>query len=346
MNHAVGLLIRPSLGSMRVVQTALCVVLSTLASAADDGLCVLRTAQPANGWLDHRLFLTEGGAYCLELRVVAQPDGAGASMWRASGWATDPFMAVALLLPQHAQLESGSVLFHGTKTIPGPRAEWVSFLDHSLRPGRWYGQDIELLLGASLKWAPTPVVGRAFALAAEPGSQAALPPEPLFAERFPASLSHRVVLPLPAPTCDVRAVLVEFAIIAYEPAQGPLGVLIMVKKPQPERRDAVEYFLLVEPNPFTGPMYFATASGEIGVTIREDTGPGKYPLRPKTRVLDFIKAHGGPTDRADMEHVQLINQQGEIRILDLRTAIKTGALEYNPVMQPHDFVHVPKRKEP
>ena len=48
--------------------------------------------------------------------------------------------------------------------------------------------------------------------------------------------------------------------------------------------------------------------GEVRSSARSDSGPGQYALEGKTRVVDFLSKHGGPTDRADLSRVQLIQQ--------------------------------------
>lgn len=88
---------------------------------------------------------------------------------------------------------------------------------------------------------------------------------------------------------------------------------------------------------------FSTVSGEIRVTIRGDTGPGKYPLRGMIRVLDFINEHGGPTDEADLTRVLMIAPDGTQRYLNLQKAIEEGDAGENLVVDHEDFIHLAKK---
>jgi polysaccharide export outer membrane protein len=81
--------------------------------------------------------------------------------------------------------------------------------------------------------------------------------------------------------------------------------------------------------------------GEIRSTARSDSGPGHYAISGKTRVVEFISKHGGPTDHADLNHVQLIRTDGRSSYLNLYKAVLSSDQRENPIINNGDTVFVP-----
>jgi polysaccharide export outer membrane protein len=81
--------------------------------------------------------------------------------------------------------------------------------------------------------------------------------------------------------------------------------------------------------------------GEIRSTARANSGPGQYAISGKTRVVEFISKHGGPTDHADLNHVQLIRPDGRSSYLNLYKAVLSSDQSENPIINRGDTVFVP-----
>lgn len=72
----------------------------------------------------------------------------------------------------------------------------------------------------------------------------------------------------------------------------------------------------------------------------QKTGPGRYPLKGKVRVLDLILEAGGTTPDAQLDRVQLIRGDLSYR-LNLQRVLNTGEQRQNVVLQAEDIVVVP-----
>jgi polysaccharide export outer membrane protein len=84
----------------------------------------------------------------------------------------------------------------------------------------------------------------------------------------------------------------------------------------------------------------ATLLGEIRATQRSGTGPGRYALPGRIRLVDFITEHGGLTTQADINNTQLI-RSGESHIYNLSRAIFASDESQNPVLDDQDLIYVP-----
>ncbi|MDO9565575.1 MAG: polysaccharide biosynthesis/export family protein, partial [Candidatus Desulfaltia sp.] len=76
------------------------------------------------------------------------------------------------------------------------------------------------------------------------------------------------------------------------------------------------------------------------------TGPGKYPLMGKTRILDFIVMAGGPIAgeefaNADLRKVEVV-RKGESYTVNLYKAMFKGDMSHNIVIDDGDIVTVPE----
>lgn len=83
-----------------------------------------------------------------------------------------------------------------------------------------------------------------------------------------------------------------------------------------------------------------TLLGEIRTTLRVDSGPGRYPLPGRIRLVDFVTEHGGVTPNADLNKTQLI-RDGETKVYDLSAAVFRSDMSQNPVMDDGDLVYIP-----
>jgi polysaccharide export outer membrane protein len=86
--------------------------------------------------------------------------------------------------------------------------------------------------------------------------------------------------------------------------------------------------------------------GQINVLQQGTSGPGRYPLLGKTKVLDLIVAAGGAisgqnTGNADLRQVELI-RQGKRYSLNLYNAMFRGDVSDNVVLDNGDTVTVPE----
>ena len=84
----------------------------------------------------------------------------------------------------------------------------------------------------------------------------------------------------------------------------------------------------------------ATIMGEIRTTVRGQTGPGRYPLPGRVRLVDFLTEHGGLTDEAALNRTQ-ITRGGETAIYDLSRAIFQNDESQNPILDDGDLIYVP-----
>ncbi len=80
--------------------------------------------------------------------------------------------------------------------------------------------------------------------------------------------------------------------------------------------------------------------GEVRTIVRSNTGPGRYPLPGRIRLLEFITEHGGFTDEAAFNSTQLI-RGGETLEYDLSRAIFQNDITQNPILDAGDLVYVP-----
>jgi len=85
----------------------------------------------------------------------------------------------------------------------------------------------------------------------------------------------------------------------------------------------------------------ASVLGEIRVKPNQTrTGPGRYALTGKTRVLAFIAQHGGFTVRADLARVEVRRKNGEKRVVDLYKAVFQSKLSEDVVLDDDDVVTI------
>lgn len=84
----------------------------------------------------------------------------------------------------------------------------------------------------------------------------------------------------------------------------------------------------------------ATMLGEIRSTIRGETGPGRYPLPGRIRLVDFVTEHGGLTDQADLNRAQ-ITRGGETILYNLSRAIFQNDILQNPILDEGDVIYIP-----
>jgi polysaccharide export outer membrane protein len=86
--------------------------------------------------------------------------------------------------------------------------------------------------------------------------------------------------------------------------------------------------------------------GQINILQQGTSGPGRYPLFGKTRVLDLIVTAGGvvsgkDTGNADLRNVELV-RQGKKFTLNLYNAMFRGDVKDNVVLENGDIVTVPE----
>lgn len=84
--------------------------------------------------------------------------------------------------------------------------------------------------------------------------------------------------------------------------------------------------------------------GEINILQTGKSGPGKYMLQGKTRILDLVVMAGGATKNSDLKNVDLI-REGERYRLNLYDAMFKGDLTQNVVIDNGDLVTVPELPE-
>ncbi|MFQ5793336.1 MAG: polysaccharide biosynthesis/export family protein, partial [Acidobacteriota bacterium] len=86
-----------------------------------------------------------------------------------------------------------------------------------------------------------------------------------------------------------------------------------------------------------------TLLGEIRSTPRGSTGPGRYPLPGRIRLVDFITEHGGLTAQADLNNTQL-TRNDRTYVYNLSRAIFQADMTQNPLLDDGDLVWVPSLK--
>jgi len=80
--------------------------------------------------------------------------------------------------------------------------------------------------------------------------------------------------------------------------------------------------------------------GEVRSLQRQPTGPGLYTMLGKETIVDFISRAGGPTEKADLTHVQILRHGKTIK-LNLERAIKQGDWRENAVIDEGDTIFIP-----
>lgn len=85
----------------------------------------------------------------------------------------------------------------------------------------------------------------------------------------------------------------------------------------------------------------ALLSGEINILQTGKSGPGKYPLKGKTSIVDFIVSAGGATNNSDLRNVELA-RGGKRYTVNLYAAMYRGDMSQNIIIDDGDLVTVPK----
>lgn len=88
----------------------------------------------------------------------------------------------------------------------------------------------------------------------------------------------------------------------------------------------------------------ATLAGEIQIRTRPETGPGRFPLRGRTKASEFIFLHGGPTASATLSDVRVVREGVTIH-LDITGALLAEGGGQDLVLDSGDFVMVPSELE-
>ncbi len=83
-----------------------------------------------------------------------------------------------------------------------------------------------------------------------------------------------------------------------------------------------------------------TVMGEIRNVNRENTGPGRYALPGRIRLVEFVTQHGGFTDEADFTRTSLA-RDGETFTYNLSKAIFENDDSQNPILDAGDLVYIP-----
>ena len=80
--------------------------------------------------------------------------------------------------------------------------------------------------------------------------------------------------------------------------------------------------------------------GEVQSLVRQPTGPGRYYLKGKENLVDFLSRAGGPGKDADLSKVQII-RSGKTVVLNLERAIKQGDWVENAIVDSGDTIFIP-----
>ncbi len=80
--------------------------------------------------------------------------------------------------------------------------------------------------------------------------------------------------------------------------------------------------------------------GEIRNMNRAETGPGRYALPGRIRLVEFVTQHGGFIEEADFNHTRLV-RKGETFIYNLSKAIFENDGSQNPILDSGDLVYIP-----
>jgi len=81
--------------------------------------------------------------------------------------------------------------------------------------------------------------------------------------------------------------------------------------------------------------------GEVKTTARNDSGPGSWALEGPTRLVEFLSAHGGPAQDADVMRIQVIRPGAPRRELNLFRAVFQGNENDDPWLRHGDLVFIP-----
>ncbi|MBI5694941.1 MAG: SLBB domain-containing protein [Nitrospirae bacterium] len=85
-----------------------------------------------------------------------------------------------------------------------------------------------------------------------------------------------------------------------------------------------------------------TLLGAVLSQSRQPTGPGVYYLSGRTTVMELLGAAGGPSDKANLERVQ-VNRAGGTLHVNLYRTLTLGDTEQDLVLDDGDTVYVPER---
>ena len=81
--------------------------------------------------------------------------------------------------------------------------------------------------------------------------------------------------------------------------------------------------------------------GEVQSTLSKESGPGRYPLRGKTYLLDLVISAGGLSPRADPKKVRVIRKTGEVLHVDLEQMLNSGDRSKDVLLKPGDLIYIP-----
>jgi len=84
----------------------------------------------------------------------------------------------------------------------------------------------------------------------------------------------------------------------------------------------------------------ASIFGQVQDLTRQPTGPGRYFLRCKETLVNFLSRVGGPAKDADLTKVQML-RSGKTVVLNLDKAIKQGDWEENAILDDGDTIFIP-----
>ena len=84
----------------------------------------------------------------------------------------------------------------------------------------------------------------------------------------------------------------------------------------------------------------ASIFGQVQDLTRQPTGPGRYFLRGKETLVNFLSRVGGPAKDADLTKVQML-RSGKTVVLNLDKAIKQGDWEENAILDDGDTIFIP-----
>lgn len=86
-------------------------------------------------------------------------------------------------------------------------------------------------------------------------------------------------------------------------------------------------------------VYIPSKLDEITV-LGEIAKPGNYPYQEEMRLANIIAAAGNTTDRANLEDIRLVHQNGDLKKINLNEFFENNELKANPKLQAGDLVMV------
>lgn len=103
-------------------------------------------------------------------------------------------------------------------------------------------------------------------------------------------------------------------------------------------------FYLIDPIVFITVKEFNSQKVSVFGEAIPNRGPGEYPLKKPTSLLEFLNQIGGPTENADTSKITLIKKSGSTFIYDLEKLLDAPLESRQIILEGGDIIYIPAVK--